>query len=512
MNAQPTLFTPEVADTGLRPLRERQGRAIAAIRQAVREGHKRIVVQAPTGFGKTLMAAHLIDGAIQKGTRPIFVCPAINLVNQTLAAFEYEGIRDIGVIQAQHERTDWCAQVQIASVQTLIRRALPEVDFVIQDEVHQIFDKFNKMLDGEAWKDKIVIGLSATPWARGMGKHWTKLIIAATTRELIDEGWLSPFRVYAPAVDADFGSIKVVKGEFDDTQSSAVMSEAKIVADVVQTWLDHAKDLPTFMFCVDRAHAKAMRDRFMEQDISCGYIDGESTAEERLEMFRRFRSGEDKIVASVGCLITGIDEDVRAIIDCQPTMSEMRHVQKIGRGLRTADGKSLLTILDHAGNTLRLGLVTDIHHEKLDNRKPSDKSDPFKGEKKTPKPKKCSKCFAIIPRLARICPHCQSPVIYTSDVQEREGTLVEYGSGQKPTMATLDKQAWYSGFLWIAHERGHSEGWSAYRFKEKFHEWPNGLRKEPCIPSSAVRSFDTHCRIKFHKSKQKAAPPPEVSF
>ena len=106
----------------LRPLRPRQAKAIADIRQAIREGHKRIIVQAPCGFGKTLTAAHIIAGALEKGKRSLFTCPAINLVNQTVAAFENEGIYDIGVIQAHHERTDWQASVQVASVQTLVRR------------------------------------------------------------------------------------------------------------------------------------------------------------------------------------------------------------------------------------------------------------------------------------------------------------------------------------------------------------------------------------------------------
>ena len=172
--AHPTLFQEEQTGS-LRPLRERQARAIEAIREAVREGHKRIILNAPCGFGKTLTAAHLISSSVDKGKRPLFTCPAIALVNQTLKAFEAEGIRDIGVIQAQHERTDWQAQVQIASVQTLIRRALPEVDFVMIDEAHNQWDALNARLDSDEWKDKIVIGLTATPWAKGMGLRWTKL-------------------------------------------------------------------------------------------------------------------------------------------------------------------------------------------------------------------------------------------------------------------------------------------------------------------------------------------------
>jgi len=120
--------------TGLRPLRPRQAAAIEQIRHAIAEGHRRIILQAPTGFGKTLTSAHIIESALQKGSRPLFTCPAITLVDQTLKAFEAEGIRDIGVIQAQHARTDHRAAVQVASVQTLIRRAVPEVTFALIDE------------------------------------------------------------------------------------------------------------------------------------------------------------------------------------------------------------------------------------------------------------------------------------------------------------------------------------------------------------------------------------------
>src|ERR1019366_6612190 len=103
-----------------------------------------------------------------------------------LKSFEFEGIRDIGVMQAQHERTDRYARVQIASVQTLVKRELPDVDFMILDEIHMRFHALNAMLDGP-WAGKIAIGLSATPWAKGMGLRWTKLIIPATIPELVAE-------------------------------------------------------------------------------------------------------------------------------------------------------------------------------------------------------------------------------------------------------------------------------------------------------------------------------------
>ena len=129
------LFQPDL-ELSLPPLRAWQERTVPLIREAVKEGHRRIVVQSPTGAGKTLLAAHLFANSIGKSKRPMLTVPDITLVEQTLHSFERVGITDIGIIQAQHERTDFAAQVQIASVQTLIRRELPEVDFVMIDEVH----------------------------------------------------------------------------------------------------------------------------------------------------------------------------------------------------------------------------------------------------------------------------------------------------------------------------------------------------------------------------------------
>jgi superfamily II DNA or RNA helicase len=502
---QPALYDRN--DIRLRPLWPHQERAIAEIRQAVREGHKRIIVQAPTGAGKTLTAAHLIAGAIEKGKRPLFTCPAITLVEQTLKSFENEGIYDIGIIQAQHERTDWNAQVQIASVQTLIRRALPDVDFILIDEAHENFDKLNERLDSDAWKDKIAIGLSATPWTKGMGLRWTKLIIVATIQDLIDDGFLSPFTVYVPDHDLDRGRIRVEKGEFQESSASSAMSDAVIVGDVVKTWKEHSHEFggdKTFMFCVNRAHAKEQMGAFHENGIPFGYIDADTPMEERTRIFRQMSYGEIAGVASVGCLIRGVDEDVRCIIDAAPTKSETRHVQKIGRGLRRADGKERLYILDHAGNSLALGMVTDIHHDHLDKRNPKEKGEAYQGEKPAPKPKKCSKCKVLIPPKMRECPSCGTKVARNSGVGVREGELVVMSSSRNKSPKD-EKQSFLDGLAWIANKRGFKPGWAAAVYREKFGVWPaNGMKANPSYPIKAVRDFDSQRLAEWRKKQQSA--------
>ena len=256
------LYEPVPEVRSLRTLRPRQAAAIAAIREAVKQGHKRIILQLPTGGGKTVIAAHLVHGSASKGRRPLFTCPAIALVNQTLKSFEFEGIQDIGVIQAQHERTDLMAQVQIASRDTLVRRKLPQIDFALIDEVHDERDSMNAILDSEEWKNKIVVGLSATPWRKGMGIRWTKLIVAATVRELIDEGFLCNFVVYAPEdrFEPSTEGVGTVGGEFREDQAARAVDKPEIVGNVVDNWMRRRRDgVDGAMRSVDRCGQCAIR-------------------------------------------------------------------------------------------------------------------------------------------------------------------------------------------------------------------------------------------------------------
>ena len=127
-------------------LRPHQERAIAMLRQSLGMGKKRPLIQAPTGFGKTLLAASIVEGALCKGNRVTFVVPALSLIDQTVQSFWKEGIRDIGVIQAAHEMTNYGAPVQVASVQTLERRAWPKSEIVVIDEAHRFFKLYQRWM------------------------------------------------------------------------------------------------------------------------------------------------------------------------------------------------------------------------------------------------------------------------------------------------------------------------------------------------------------------------------
>ena len=337
-----------------------QHACIIDTRASIRAGNLRPLVMMPTGGGKTLTAAWIIQSAIDKGSRVIFLVPAISLVDQTVREFYAEGIRDVGVIQADHPMTDPTRPVQVASVQTLMRRQLPEADLVIVDEAHQNFRFVREWMAKPEWAKVPFIGLSATPWSKGLGRCYDDLIIAATTSDLIAKGFLSSFKVYAPT-KPDLSKVRTRAGEFVDADASEAMQEGTLTADIVTTWLQRGENRPTLCFAVDRAHAAALQKQFEAADVPTGYIDANTPPDEREALRRAFAVGAIKVVCNVGVLTTGVDWDVRCIILARPTKSEILYTQIIGRGLRTAPGKDHCVILDHSDTTMRLAVIALDH-------------------------------------------------------------------------------------------------------------------------------------------------------
>jgi DNA repair protein RadD len=222
------------------------------------------------------------------------------------------------------------------------------------DEAHKWFDFYRKWMLDPAWADVPIIGLSATPWTRGLGSYYDELIIAATTQDLIDTGYLSKFKVFAPG-HPDLKGVRTAGGDYQIDDLEKAMNRHPLVADIVQTWLKNGIGRPTLCFAVNRLHAAHIQHQFEAAGIRAGYIDCETPANERKEIRNKFASGELQVVCNVGVLTMGIDWDVRCIILARPTKSEILFVQIIGRGLRPAEGKDHCLILDHSDTHLRLG-------------------------------------------------------------------------------------------------------------------------------------------------------------
>jgi superfamily II DNA or RNA helicase len=463
------------------------------------EAREHVVVMLPTGGGKTRIASTIIRWMREASKRALFIVPAIELIDQTVEQFYAEGIRDIGVIQADHPLTNWSRPVQVASVQTLSRRRnLPAVDVVFIDEAHRWYRVYNEWL-ARPWKELPVIGLSATPGTRGLGKRFRKLIVGGTTATLIQTGYLSKFRVYAPA-SPDLRKVRTVAGDYHEGDLANAMNKSDLVADVVNTWTIRAKGRPTLLFAVDRAHAKHLQQKFIEAGVIAEYVDAFTPKKERSVLRDRFRKGEIEVLCNVGVLTTGVDwVNIACIVLARPTKSVMLFVQMVGRGLRIAVGKADCLILDHSDNHVRLGFVTDIAFDRLDDGTPKPKP-----ERRAPLPKPCPRCKFLKPPKTWVCPACGFAPKPKCDVMIRDGELVEFTS--RRNAHPEDGRVFFAELRAIAEQRGYKQGWAAHHYKTKFGSFPpwawNG--QPTCKPSVKTESWVRSRQIAYAKARERA--------
>ena len=204
-------------------------------------------IYAPTGAGKTEIASCLLDFSVVKNKRCTFVMDRVSLIDQTSRVFYRHGI-DHGVQQADHPLWRPDLPVQVCSIQTLEKRGWPEAQLNVVDEAHSMRKSLTEKL---AARTCISLGLTATPFAKGLGKLYDRIVNVATTNQLIADGFLVPYRIFACA-EPDMSGVKVVKGEFEakETEKRAL----EVVGDVVQEYLKHGEGRKFICSAVDTAH------------------------------------------------------------------------------------------------------------------------------------------------------------------------------------------------------------------------------------------------------------------
>lgn len=486
-------------------LRPHQQQALNELRVSFSEGKKRPMLYASVGYGKTVVAAHIVTGTLDKGKKVLFVAPYTALINQTARSFMDQGIPQPGIMQADHPWTNPSKRLQIASVQTLARRSIPDVDLIIVDEAHLQYSVICKLMDET---EIPVIGLSGSPFSKGLGKYYDNLIHTTSMRQLIDEGFLSDYVAYSHD-KPNLTGIKTVAGDYHEGQLGERMSDPKLIGCIIDTWLKHGENRPTICFCVNVAHAEFIGAEFEKVNITNVVITGRTPMEEREVYFQQFKRGNIKVLVNVGTLVAGFDSDVRCIIDAAPTKSDIRHVQKLGRGLRTAKGKDHLIILDHAGNLVNLGFPDDIEIESLDTgdkQEAAERKEKQEKEKKEKKPKECAKCHHMKKADEHECSKCGFTPKFIENVEVADGELSAIKTSNKYTKS--DKQRIYSELKGYQRERSLSgknltDGWVSNTYKDMVGVWPRGLRESASQPGEQVRGFIKHKAIAWAKSKNK---------
>ena len=404
-------------------LRPYQSQSLDGVRSHMRAGVKNVLLTAGTGAGKTIMACEIIKSAIDKGTKVAFIVDRLSLINQTSEVFTKQGIHHTIMQAGRYHRA--YENVHLISAQTMAKRGLPEgIGLMIIDEAHTVHKSTIRLI-----KDRIVpvVGLTATPFTKGLGKYYDAVVNVTTTHKLIEDGFLSPYRIFA-CVAPDMSDVPVYAGEWARNETSKKALE--VVGDVVTEYQKHGEGRKFICSAVDTAHVEELHRQFTSAGIITANYTYRTSEEEREEMVNEFRKPDSYIrgLITVTAASKGFDvPDVGCIIMARPLRNSLsEHIQLFGRGLRIHPSKYDCIILDHSGNCGRFWVVTEEFFSTgevtLDD---GEKKEKAKKQSEEKEPMTCPSC-ARLHNPSPVCPACGFEYPKKANkIEHKAGTLVE---------------------------------------------------------------------------------------
>jgi len=476
-------------------LRDYQVEAIQKLRDGFAKGYKKQMLASPTGSGKTEIAIALLEAAKKKGTRSAMILDRIVLCDQTSTRLASYNI-DHGVLQAGHWRYRPYESIQVCSAQTLEKRNdFPNLKLMIIDEAHTTRKKTVEFIKENP--DVMVVGLSATPFTKGLGKIYDNVVSTITTKKLVDDGHLAPLKVFIAKEEINMEGAKKVAGEW--SQDEVTTRALKITGDIVAEWISKTTEIfggprKTIVFCAGVAHGEDLARKFKEAGynfISISYKEDDDLKKQVIEDFSKPDTTIDGLIAT-DILTKGFDvPDVMIGVSARPfSKSLSSHIQQMGRVMRSSPDKKFALWLDHSGNFLRFRADWEDIFEngvsELDDAKEKTKKELTKEEKTAAK---CPKCGHVWPMKSDECPACGHKRVRKNMVQAVAGSLHELESG----VATDMKQKFWSMLQWHVRHKGWSESRAFATYKQRFGAWPKGLHNQPTPP-------DADCERYIYKS------------
>lgn len=403
-------------------LRPYQSDLIVRTREALAK-YRRVILQAPTGAGKTAMTVSMIASAVQKGNRAMFCVHQKELLTQTSAAIWKQKIEH-GLIASGKGRSP--LPVQLASVQTLVNRLdhYQEPQLIIIDEAHRAAaNSYLKVI--KAYPNAFVIGLTATPKRtdkQSLKVLFNHIVQGPQISELMIQGYLCDYVLLAPPQVADTSKLSTRAGDYAVEEAEEAVDKGVVTGDAVAHYKKHAYGKRCVVMCVSIKHAMHVTEAYNEAGIPSAFLSGDMSEAERSDVLKKFAAGDILVLTNVQLMIEGVDIPAIEVVQwLRPTKSLIVWMQGNGRGLRPMEGKDKLTIFDHVGNCHRHGLPDDEREWTLEDEPAKRKKSSSETDVKI---RSCKECFAIFKPTLTACPACGAPVIFLGrQVEVVEGDL-----------------------------------------------------------------------------------------
>lgn len=418
-------------------LRDYQAEIVDNVRAQFAAGTRRVLIQLPTGGGKTALTANMFGTATERGNRSFFICHRRELIAQASATFEATGIPH-GIVAAGMTGNR-AAPVQVCGIQTLANRLerYGTPTFIAFDEAHHVaagtwravYEKFPRAF---------IVGLTATPErldGQGLDEFFDVMVEGPTTADLIARGYLSPFRLFAPA-QPDLTGIATARGDFERGKLAAAMDKPAITGDAVSHYRKLASGKRAVVFCASIQHSQTVVKSFQAAGYMALHVDGTMSPADRDAAVRAFERGAIQILSNVDLFGEGFDlPAIEVAILLRPTKSLGLYLQQVGRALRTSPGKTEAIILDHAGNSARHGLPDDPRQWSLAGRekRPASKSEVGV--------KTCPVCYRVVVSTRPACSCGHVFAAQPREIKHRDGELHEVTARREVSPLKREQQA-----------------------------------------------------------------------
>ena len=358
-------LTAIAVDKQLRPYQLNHKKEIY---QAWDDGCRSVMLQMPTGTGKT----HLFVSIIKDFQTCINQCRVLvlahrdEILNQICDTLYYKYKVSCGKIDKSNHSVEH-NNILVASVQTMVKRLKAyedNFDLIVVDEAHHTKAISYKRIIKHFPSAK-VLGVTATPYrlsGHGFGKEYDKLILSETIKEYIKQGYLSDIKYLPTDIvihDCDSITTSRVSGDYEKEVLFKHMDNPFVYIAIIDAYHKYAKNKKGIVYTINQEHNSKLQKCFEEKGIPSAAIDSKTPSEERKKMVERFRNSEINVLCNVDIFGEGFDcPDVDFILLARPTKSLSLYLQQVGRGLRKTGNKDSVLIIDCVGSFTRFGLPT----------------------------------------------------------------------------------------------------------------------------------------------------------